>query len=238
MKKKSSEGGAGMGKTKRREFYRGEKVTLFDIKDGDSSIEFNWVGLGCPKEMCCQLGDKVISVDFPEGFPENKLQYRNERIVVYNVKQELHMTSEANRVPTNVLITVSTSKISVPFQLKLGDDQLLGTLTLNDREPVYDGEGNLLWYIVYPDWTDFEKTVMHGGPCRPNCRWTSVLQSKLEYPWKEEYADIGDEFIIQHYKRRVDYNWASYHCENGKWKFKRNDVDTQIEKKPVRKKLY
>jgi hypothetical protein len=222
-----------------QDIHRGERVSSFSQINSRAVVEFNWYGMGCPGEICCRLGDQLIIVPLPKDFPRAPLHYRK-AITAYDVMQTLEMASDPHRTPTNAQIKVSTSELIVPFQIKLGGHQLLAGfvwLCPVDRTPVYDSAGNLLWYIVTPQRTEFERSVLRGDACRPNCRYTSLVQTILEYPWKEEYADIEDDFIVQHYKRRVGYNWTSFHCENGKWKYIRNDVDTQTERKSVKKKI-
>ncbi len=217
-----------------QDLHRGDRTTFFSHEQGRATVEFNWEGMGCPREICCRLGDQQVFVPLPPGFPREALAYREE-IPVEGGPQTLEIVSAPDRTVANAQITVSTAKLSAPFQIKLGGHQILAGFVWVcpvDRQPVYDHEGNLLYYIVW-----VQGGAIGGKPCRPNCRYNSSLQSVLEYPWREEYADIEEDIIIQHYKRRVDYNWASYHCEDGKWKFLRNDVDTQTERKAVPKRI-
>lgn len=217
-----------------QDIHRGEPTTFFRSEDGLTTVEFNWEDLGCPREICCRIGDRQVFVTLPPGFPHEALNYSQD-VPVEGGTQTLEMISAPDRTVANARLTVSTSKISVPFQVKLGGHQLLAGfvwLCPVDRRPVYDGKGNLLWYIVV-----IQGSNIRGNPCQPNCRYTSTLESVLEYPWKEEYADIEEDVIVQHYKRRVDYNWTSYHCEDGKWKFIRTDVDTQTERRAVPKRI-
>ncbi len=124
------------------------------------------------------------------------------------------------------------------LQLLLGGELILNASKDGIRTPFYDNEGRLLYWVVDLEQTrtDFEKNVYYSGRCRPSCIWTSIKVIRVENLWVEEYPEIFDDHIVQHYKRKVWERWGNCHCENGRW-VRKNEVDDNfVARRPVRKR--
>lgn len=205
------------------------------LRDGTRfSVDFDWQGLGCPQHLCIALGDKVVRVALPEGFPGKALEHGTSNLEVYDKAQSFRLWSEEGQSPRSVRLNLDVAELSVPFVLRCGASALMDGLWFEDEweygGPIIDSEGNIITTIFTRRLKGLEKDIRNRKACRPNGRWAGILVQRNEYPpvkVRTSYADAGDVVIVtEHFTQMIQYVWHNYRCENGRWTYKQPVLDT------------
>ena len=202
----------------------------------DHTIEFDWAALGYERVLNLELGGKVVAIHLPDRFPEKPLRVDELDVEVAGVTHTFALRSVPHRVVSHVSLTLSTVDVSTAFALRAGATLLLGAwlhelggVTLLDRTDEYEEYG------IRPA-NDHERTVVRGGPCRPDCRWVSLLSTKRVHHWQLERTEIFPGHIVQHYTRHVMDTWVGWHCEDRAWTWRHAHNDRYVERQRIRTK--
>jgi hypothetical protein len=209
-------------------------ASSFAAHGTDYRVEVDWLAAGCPGALCLALGDQLLDVPLPPGFPATGLDFRVQP-VVYDRPQVARVRSTPGRTVRNLELVLATEGLDVPFLLACQGGPVLEGWTRDDEfeEPsIYTDSSGTRHYIYRRRLQGLEKEIAGGGPCRPDCRWQSVyVQRSEDRPVLDRVEfEQGGLVKVEIFRYNVGRVWKNFHCENGRWTLKSTVVDQQVQR--------
>jgi hypothetical protein len=207
--------------------YGTERVTDVVVEGSTCAASIDWLALGCPDRFHLALGDRVVTIAVPEGFPERPLEHVTRDLEVYGRKQSFGLASAAGASARHVRLTLDAAGLDVPLTLlcqdgPLFDGEIAGPIQ-TWRGPLLDAssDGTTRGYVYLRILRGVEKDIANGAACRPEGRATAILTSRWETPMRvvDTHFEDREDFQLETrtFEWEVRKTWVVYICTAGQW---------------------